>query len=73
MDFSGESPDRIKRGQNVQIRLALSDETRGAILIPRGGFYSSNGGNYVYVLSEEVQLPINEVSASIGSRTDVKS
>ncbi len=52
MDFTTESPDRIKRGQNVQIRLALSDETQ-AILIPRGGFYQSNGGNYIYVLSED--------------------
>ncbi len=52
MDFVGESPNLIKRGQNLQIRLALSDETQ-AILIPRGGFYTSNGGNYIYVLNED--------------------
>lgn len=51
MAFIDEAPAGIKRGQNLQIRLALSDETQ-AILIPRGGFYQSTGGNYVYVLSD---------------------
>jgi len=52
MYFEADAPDGIKRGQNLQIRLALSDETQ-AILIPRGGFYTSTGGNYVYVLTED--------------------
>jgi HlyD family secretion protein len=51
MALVDEAPRGIKRGQNLQIRLALSDETQ-AILIPRGGFYQSTGGNYVYVLSD---------------------
>lgn len=51
MDFDSEVPDGLKRGQNLQIRLALSDETQ-AILVPRGGFYNTSGGNYVYVLTE---------------------
>jgi HlyD family secretion protein len=52
MNFVEAAPEGIKRGQNLQIRLSLSDETQ-AILIPRGGFYQSTGGNYVYVLSED--------------------
>lgn len=52
MDFSETEPAGIKRGQNLQIRLALSDETE-AILIPRGGFYQTTGGNYIYVLNAE--------------------
>jgi HlyD family secretion protein len=52
MDFIDDSPSRVKRGQNLQVRLALSDETM-ATLIPRGGFYQSNGGNYIYVLNED--------------------
>ncbi|RMG73638.1 MAG: efflux RND transporter periplasmic adaptor subunit [Bacteroidetes bacterium] len=52
MDFQETEPDGIKRGQNLQIRLALSDETE-AILIPRGGFYQATGGNYIYVLNED--------------------
>lgn len=50
MDFEATAPRGIKRGQNLQIRLALSDETE-AVLVPRGGFYQSTGGNYVYVLA----------------------
>lgn len=52
MDFNSNEPDGIKRGQNLQIRLALSDESQ-AILIPRGGFYQTTGGNYIYVLSAD--------------------
>ena len=52
MDFLETEPGGIKRGQNLQIRLALSEETQ-AILIPRGGFYQATGGNYIYVLNED--------------------
>lgn len=52
MTFVNQEPEDIKRGQNLQIRLALSDETE-AILIPRGGFYQTTGGNYIYVLTDD--------------------
>ncbi|MEZ4829784.1 MAG: HlyD family efflux transporter periplasmic adaptor subunit [Bacteroidia bacterium] len=52
MNFVEDEPEGIKVGQNLQIRLALSDETE-AVLIPRGGFYQTTGGNYIYVLSPE--------------------
>lgn len=47
MDFDGAAPDGIRRGQTVQIRLALSDETQ-ALLLPKGGFYQQTGGNWVF-------------------------
>ena len=46
------TPDGIKRGQNLQIRLALSEEEQ-ALMIPRGGFFNSTGGNWVYVVDPE--------------------
>ncbi|MEM7369349.1 MAG: HlyD family efflux transporter periplasmic adaptor subunit [Bacteroidota bacterium] len=49
MEFIGGAPEGIKRGQNLQIRLALSDETK-AVMVPLGGFYQSTGGNYIFVL-----------------------
>ncbi|MDX2246491.1 MAG: efflux RND transporter periplasmic adaptor subunit [Bacteroidia bacterium] len=52
MNFINDEPEGIKVGQNLQVRLALSDESE-AILIPRGGFYQTTGGNYIYVLSED--------------------
>jgi HlyD family secretion protein len=51
MEFEGEAPKGIRRGQTMQIRLALSDETQ-AILIPKGGFYQQTGGNWVFKLAD---------------------
>ena len=47
MDFQGKEPENIRRGQSLQIRIALSEETE-AILIPRGGFYQQTGGNWIF-------------------------
>ncbi|MDO1449101.1 HlyD family efflux transporter periplasmic adaptor subunit [Rhodocytophaga aerolata] len=51
MEFTGEVPNGIRRGQTLQIRLALSDQTQ-AVLLPRGGFYQQTGGNWIYKLNE---------------------
>ncbi|MDQ6843958.1 MAG: HlyD family efflux transporter periplasmic adaptor subunit [Bacteroidota bacterium] len=51
MEFAGEVPEGIRRGQTLQIRLALSDETE-AILLPKGGFYQQTGGNWIFKVSE---------------------
>lgn len=50
MEFSGEAPKGIRRGQTLQIRLQLSDASQ-AVLIPRGGFYQTTGGNWIFVVS----------------------
>jgi HlyD family secretion protein len=51
MQFVGAVPKTIRRGQTLQIRLALSDETQ-AILLPKGGFYQQTGGNWIFKVSE---------------------
>lgn len=51
MVFDGKVPEGIRRGQTLQIRLALSDETQ-AILLPRGGFYQQTGGNWIFKVGE---------------------
>ena len=51
MEFTGKVPQGIRRGQTLQIRLALSDETT-AILLPKGGFYQQTGGNWIFKVSE---------------------
>ncbi len=51
MEFVGEVPQGIRRGQTLMIRLALSDETQ-AILVARGGFYQNTGGNWIFKLNE---------------------
>lgn len=52
MVFEDAVPDGIRRGQSLQIRLALSDETV-AVLVPRGGFFQQTGGNWIFKLSED--------------------
>jgi HlyD family secretion protein len=51
MEFVGEVPRNIRRGQSLQIRLALSDETQ-ALLLAKGGFYQQTGGNWIFKVSE---------------------
>ncbi len=51
MLFKGKGPENIRRGQSLQIRIALSDETE-AILILRGGFYQQTGGNWIFRLTK---------------------
>lgn len=55
MEFAGKIPEGIRRGQTLQIRLALSDETT-ALLLARGGFSQQSGGNWVFKLNEDESL-----------------
>ena len=49
MDFVDATPQSIRRGQTEQIRLEL-DAPQEALLLPRGGFYQTTGGNWVFVV-----------------------
>ncbi|MCP5103486.1 MAG: HlyD family efflux transporter periplasmic adaptor subunit [bacterium] len=51
LQFSGGEAKGIRRGMSVHIRLQLSELSQ-AILLARGGFYQTTGGNWVYVLDE---------------------
>ena len=51
MEFVGQVPGGIRRGQTLQILLALSDETQ-AILLAKGGFYQQTGGNWIFKLAD---------------------
>lgn len=52
MHFADEVPEGIRRGQTLQIRLALSEEKQ-ALLIPKGGFFQQTGGNWIFKVSED--------------------
>lgn len=64
MTFTSEKPDQIRIGQTFRIKLELG-ESKQAVLIPRGGFYQSTGGQWVYVVSEEQGIAIKR-NISIG-------
>ncbi|MDG3582846.1 MULTISPECIES: efflux RND transporter periplasmic adaptor subunit [Galbibacter] len=49
MHFQGDVPEGIRRGQTLQIRVALSQEKQ-AVLIPKGGFFQQTGGNWIFKL-----------------------
>ncbi len=51
MQFVGEEAQGITRGLTLHIRLELGDISE-AVLLARGGFYQTTGGNWVYVIDE---------------------
>ena len=67
MAFVGEVPTGIRKGQTLQVKLSLSDETT-ALLLPKGGFFQQTGGNWIFKVSEDgtkaykVDIQINRQS-----------
>lgn len=55
MEFSAKIPEGIRRGQTLQVRLTLSDETQ-ALLVPKGGFFQQTGGNWIFKVNESGDL-----------------
>jgi HlyD family secretion protein len=48
----GEQPNGLRRGQTLQLKLTLGDNS-DAVLIPNGSFYQETGGNWVFVVSAD--------------------
>lgn len=42
----------IKHGQSIDIDLMLTDDKRNVLLLSRGAFFNSSGGNWVFVLTK---------------------
>ena len=59
--FTGEKPATIRAGQSYNIKLQLGASS-DALLLPKGGFFQSTGGQWVFVVStngdEAVKLNI---------------
>ena len=66
MQFEGDVPEGIRRGQNLQIRVALSAEKQ-ALLIPKGGFFQKTGGNWIFKVSEDGSTAF-KVNIKLGSQ-----
>ena len=49
MVFPEGMPEGLRRGQTLQVRIALG-ELADALQVPRGGFYQKTGGRWIYVL-----------------------
>lgn len=51
LKFENALPEGIRRGQTLQIKLQLSENIE-AVQIPRGSFYQTTGGNWIFVVDE---------------------
>ncbi|MDO5570205.1 MAG: efflux RND transporter periplasmic adaptor subunit [Bacteroidales bacterium] len=60
--FVGERPDNIRTGQTYYINLQLG-EAKDGIIIPRGSFYQTTGGKWIYVVSND---------GTVAQRRDIK-
>lgn len=59
MEFVGEAPTGLRRGQTLRIRLELGDSSQ-ALLLPRGGFYQKTGGNWIYRVTEDGERAVRQ-------------
>jgi HlyD family secretion protein len=57
MQFTSDIPEQIRIGQTARIRLELG-QSEDALLIPKGGFYQSTGGQWVYVVDKNGEYAI---------------
>jgi HlyD family secretion protein len=51
MEFESGAPESIRRGQTLHVRLELGDPSE-AVLLARGGFYQTTGGQWAYVMDK---------------------
>ena len=64
MVFTDEVPEQIRIGQTSRIRLQLGESKQG-ILLTKGGFYQTTGGQWVFVLDETEEFAVKR-DISIG-------
>ena len=70
MEFVGEEPEGIRRGQSQHIRLELGDPSE-ALLLARGGFFQKTGGQWVYLLEESENVAVKQPIRLGRQNTDV--
>ena len=57
MLFNGERPTGLTRGMTLHIRLNLGD-LEEAVVLARGGFFQTTGGNWVYIVNSDETLAV---------------
>jgi HlyD family secretion protein len=53
LQFVGETPPNIRRGQTLQMRLVLGDTSERALLLANGPFLNDTGGSWVFVMDQD--------------------
>lgn len=49
--FEGKSPDELRRGLSLQVKLTLSDNSK-SLLLAQGQFFQSTGGSWAFVVKD---------------------
>lgn len=62
--FTGEMPDNVRVGKSFRVQIELGQPEQ-AIVIPRGNFYQSTGGQWIYKLNA-AKTKATRVPLSIG-------
>ncbi|TRY31502.1 efflux RND transporter periplasmic adaptor subunit [Aliiglaciecola sp. M165] len=52
LEFIANQPPDIRRGQTIQTKLTLGDESK-ALIIPNGAFYQDTGGSWIFVVADD--------------------
>ncbi len=63
-----QEPTGLRRGQTLQVRLTLGDDTE-ATLVPYGSFYQDTGGQWLFVVSPDGSEAIRR-SVTLGRRNE---
>lgn len=66
LDFVGEDPEGVRRGQTIRFKLEMSNP-EDAIVVPLGGFFQTTGGNWIYVVDESGDYAVRQ-PISIGRK-----
>ena len=60
--FTGEMPDNVRVGKSFRVQIELGQPEQ-AIVIPRGNFYQSTGGQWIYKLNasktKAIRVPLS--------------
>lgn len=60
--FTGEMPENVRVGKSFRVQIELGQPEQ-AIVIPRGNFYQSTGGQWIYKINpsktKAVKVPLN--------------
>lgn len=51
--FKAGIPEKIRQGMTLPIKIFLSNKKEKSLLVPKGSFYQSSGGQYIFVLTDD--------------------
>lgn len=66
LDFVGEDPEGVRRGQTIRFKLEMSNPEE-AVVVPLGGFFQTTGGNWIYIVDESGDFAVRQ-PISIGRK-----